>query len=175
MIDKNKELCTRYPYLIPRSVWTGEIVDDYDFTWTLADDVEKGWRKLFLQMCEDIREPLIKANYLNKFRFTQIKEKYGTLSCYNNGAPDEVHRIIHKYEYMSQFVCVECGSTDAEEYADGWICPYCPKCAKQRKLHRHVNNGKFKPAFIVTKYLPNGKEIKETIDVSEEWERLNNG
>ena len=181
-VERNKELCNRYPFLIPRNVWTDEIVEDYDYSWTLADDVDSGWKKLFLQMCEDILEPLIKANYLNKFRFTQIKEKYGTLRCYNNGAPNEVHKVIYKYEYMSQFVCIECGSTDAQEYDDGWVCPYCKDCFSKKKIHqdkakeeldKYIVGEKFQPTFIITKYLPGGIEEQETIDVSNEWRRLN--
>lgn len=82
-----KKLVERYPYLLPRNVWTDKLPEDYDYTYIKGLEIPNGWRKLFFQMCEDIRQPLIDANYLDKFRFTQIKEKYNSLRCYHCGAP----------------------------------------------------------------------------------------
>jgi hypothetical protein len=127
-MTKNKELIERYPYLLPRNVWTDKVDDDYDYSWTLADQAPDGWRELFLQMCEEIREPLIAANYLNEFRFSQIKEKFGTLRAYSFGAPREVHNIISKYERMSARMCIKCGAT-ATKISRGWISPWCDKHA----------------------------------------------
>lgn len=132
----NKELCEKYPFLIPRNVFTDEIPDDYDYSWTRVDEIEKGWQKLFLQMCEEIREPLIKADYLEKFRFSQLKEKWGHMCCYNFGAPQEVHDIIHKYERLSAKTCIRCGRP-AIKVSTGWIAPYCIYCAGD--LSRYMN------------------------------------
>ena len=72
-----KALIKEYPYLQPRNVWTDKIAEDYDYEYILGEhDLPEGWFELFLQMCEDIKEPLIKADYLNEFRFSQLKEKY---------------------------------------------------------------------------------------------------
>jgi hypothetical protein len=79
---KVKVLVERYPYLLPRNVWNDKVPEDYDYTYIMGiDTIPKGWQKLFLQMCEDIRQPLIDADYLDKFRFSQIKEKYNGLCC----------------------------------------------------------------------------------------------
>jgi hypothetical protein len=95
----NKELIERYPFLIPRNVWSGKIVENYDYDnpdYILLDDMPDGWRKAFgEQMCEEIREELIKAQerdpeggyddgdkvvpYLQGYYPIQIKEKYGQL------------------------------------------------------------------------------------------------
>ena len=127
-IEENKRLVERYPYLQPRNVWTDKIPDDYDYSWTRADDIEDGWRELFLQMCEEIREPLIEADYLDKFRFTQIKEKYGTMRAYTFGAPRTVFDIINKYEEMSARICIKCGKP-ATKISRGWISPWCDEHA----------------------------------------------
>ena len=37
-IEENKKLCKEFPFLIPRNRWTGEIPDDYDYTYTELDD-----------------------------------------------------------------------------------------------------------------------------------------
>ena len=67
--EKNKTLCKRYPFLIPHSVWTDEIIwdmkwngkKDKAYNYTLADDFPDGWWKAFgIQLCEELREDLIK-------------------------------------------------------------------------------------------------------------------
>ena len=133
--ETNKKLVEEYPYLLPRNVWTGEVVDGYDYSWTELDNVPMGWVELFLHMCEEIREPLIQANYIDEFRFLQIKEKYGSLRAYTTGAPEEVHNIINKYEALSQRTCVECGKP-ATKISQGWICPYCDECAEKLSQRR---------------------------------------
>lgn len=88
IIEYNKALLERYPFMEPRNVWTGESIEDYTYSWTLADDIPDGWRVAFGdQMLEELREELIKFNYLNDYRPLQIKEKYGTLRWYDSGIP----------------------------------------------------------------------------------------
>ena len=124
----NKELTARYPFLLPRNVFTDEISEDYDYSWTRLDEVEEGWKELFLQMCKEIRDALIEANYLDKFRFSQIKEKWGALRIYHFGAPQKVIDIIRKYEKLSARTCVQCGKP-AVKTTVGYILPYCTYCA----------------------------------------------
>ena len=128
----NEQLLERYPFLIPRNVWTDKIIENTD--WTLLDDMPQGWRIAFgEQMCEEIREVLIKYDYLYKYRITQIKEKYGSLRWYDNGAPKEVHDIIMKYEKLSETTCILCGKP-ATLISRGWISPFCD-CIKQDEYY----------------------------------------
>lgn len=84
--ESNQKLIERFPFLIPRNRWTGKIPEDYDYSYTELDSMPDGWRKAFgEQMCEDIREELVRAEYLDQYRITQIKEKYGTLCWYDFG------------------------------------------------------------------------------------------
>lgn len=123
----NEELIERYPFLKPRNVWTDKIIEDADCT--LLDDMPDGWRKAFgEQMCEEIREVLIKYDYLDKYRIMQIKEKFGQLRWYDNGAPREVFDIIDKYEKISERTCIICGQP-ATLISKGWISPFCD-CVK---------------------------------------------
>lgn len=70
----SKELIKKYPWLQLRNVWTNKIVDD-KLTW--LDDLPEGWRKSFgLQMVEELDQILKKANYQDKYKITQIKEKW---------------------------------------------------------------------------------------------------
>lgn len=135
----NKELIENYPFLLPRSRWTGEPDEDYDYSHTELDAMPEGWRIAFgEQMCEEIREALIKANCLDEYRIMQIKEKYGSLCWYDGGAPREVHEIIRKYERLSKRICIHCGKP-ATKISTGWISPFCDECVENNpyKAYNH--------------------------------------
>ena len=115
--ESNQKLIERFPFLIPRNRWTGKVPEDYDYSYTELDSMPDGWRKAFgEQMCEDIREALVHAEYLNQYRISQIKEKYGTRD------------IIPKDERLSARTCIRCGNP-ATKASTGWISPYCDTCA----------------------------------------------
>lgn len=124
-IESNKRLCERYPFLIPRNVFTGEVIEDFDYSYTELDCMPEGWRIAFgEQMCEEIREALIEDNFLDEYRVVQIKEKYGGLRWYSGPAPEKVHDIVSKYEGLSERTCIVCGKP-ATKISTGWISPFC--------------------------------------------------
>lgn len=134
---KNKKLCKRYPFLI---IQNQRINKPIDYNFTYFDDIPKGWRKAFgIQMCEDIRKILIKANYLYDYHIAQIKEKFGGLRWYDYGVPpsifQELQDTISKYEELSYRTCINCGRP-ATKISLGWINPFCNKCAD--KLNERV-------------------------------------
>lgn len=129
---KNKKLCKRYPFLIIRDWKTDE---PCNFEFTYLDDMPIGWRKAFgKQMCEEIRKVLVKENYLYDYRIAQIKEKFGQLRWYDDGAPSSIYKeirdIIYKYEEISEHTCIWCGQP-ATKISLGWISPWCDKCAER--------------------------------------------
>lgn len=134
----NKELLERYPFLIPRNYWTDEIMkpeERDEEERTLLDGMPQGWRIAFgEQMCEEIREELIKHGYLNEYRIVQIKEKFGELRWYDNGSPGKVSNIISKYEDISRHTCIRCGKP-ATLISKGWISPYCD-CVKESAWYK---------------------------------------
>lgn len=168
-IEINKRLVERYPYLMPRNVFTNKVPEDYDYSYIKGEELPDGWKMLFLQMCEDIRQPLIDANYLDKFRFSQIKEKYNEMRCYHFGAPKDVDDILSKYEVMASYVCTQCGRP-AHYETQGYLESYCEDCWKDKVRHEKMEQIKFKPYFKVTICDKNGKR-EETISFEEEWNR----
>ena len=168
--EEIKKLVERYPYLLPRNVFTGEVPEDYDYTYIRGiGEIPAGWNKLFLQMCEDIRQPLIDAGYLDEFQFSQIKEKWNRLECYNFGAPEVVHDIIDKYSVMASYVCTHCGKPATYE-TQGWIASFCDDCWKDFVRHEDVEKIEFKPYYKVTGF-KNGEHYEETISFEDEWNR----
>lgn len=140
----NKQLIERYPFLLPRNRWTDEVLKNYNYSYTELDAMPKGWRKSFgLLLCEEIKDILIKDNLLENYRIMQIKEKFGGLRWYDCGAPIEVHDIIHKYEYLSEHICIDCGKFDVSLFDDGWVSPYCDKCFIKHRKTYYKNIQKF--------------------------------
>ena len=141
--EENKKLCEKYPFL----AWYGDPLymgyteengPNYKYTW--EDEIPAGWRKAFCpQMWDELKEILEKHNYLDEFRFVQIKEKWGTLRIYDTGAPEEVYNEIEdweaKYEELSEKICIHCGKP-AKYMSLGWICPWCEECV--RELNEYV-------------------------------------
>ena len=136
--EENKKLCIKYPFLAwygnPLYIGYSEEGElDYKYTW--EDELPAGWRKAFCpQMWDELRAILEKAKYVDKFRFAQIKEKYGSLRLYYNGVPEEIYNEIEawetKYEELSEKTCIHCGKP-AKYISIGWISPWCEDCAKE--------------------------------------------
>ena len=79
---RNKKLIKKYPFLLPRSCWTGKVPKDYDYSYTEYSYLSKGWKSGFGEFwLEDLREALIKTNFMDKFMFMELKEKYGQGDC----------------------------------------------------------------------------------------------
>ena len=132
--EQNKKLVERYPFLLPRNRWTDKVSKDYDYSYTELDEMPDGWRIAFgRDICEEIRDELERAGYLDRYRITQIKEKYGTLRWYDFGHTERIGReIIPKYEKISAHTCICCGKP-ATRITLGWISPYCDNCVPKGK------------------------------------------
>lgn len=104
-------------------------------TYTELDGMDGGWRKAFgIQMCKEIKRALLDAGgrkALHRYRIMQIKEKYGSLRWYDQGAPKDVNKIVEKYGYISEHTCVNCGRP-ADYITSGYILPYCEKCIPEK-------------------------------------------
>lgn len=129
-VQKNKELIERYPFLMPRNLWTNEIPENYDFSHTYLDDMPDGWRIAFgEEICEEILEELISTNTLETYRIIQVKEKFGGLRWYDEGGSDRIgQEIVPKYAARSMQTCIHCGKP-ATKKSTGWIAPWCDDCA----------------------------------------------
>lgn len=142
VIAYNKQLILRYPWLLPRNYKDDKPLTGYDFTWTELNDMPNGWRAAFgEEMCAKIHELLKRANYVDKYRIVQIKEKFGELRWYDNGCPreiyDEMENIRWEYEDKSTHTCINCGKP-ATKISRGWISPWCDECAATFRLRKFV-------------------------------------
>ena len=134
-IKTNKKLIKQFPFLLPRNRWDDKVPEDYDYTYTKLDFMHEGWRNNFgIEMCEKIKKCLKKARYVNKYRITEIKEKWGVLRWYDAGVPksilDELESIIKYYEDKSKLVCIKCGKP-TKYITSEYILFLCEDCFKQ--------------------------------------------
>lgn len=165
--EHNRELCKKYPFLIPSNRWSGKRITDcaagekgywpgapddipeYDYEFTELDDMPEGWRIAFGdQLLEELKDELVKANYLNDYRITQIKEKYGMLRIYDAGCTEKWYReILPKYVELSKHTCILCGEP-AQWISRGWISPYCDKCAREISEENKYHTGEYTNYFV---------------------------
>lgn len=132
ILNKNKVLCEKYPFLVPRWGYDERTPDDYDYSYTWLDSLPVGWRTLAIMMCEELREELIRCNFLNEYMIIEAKEKFGEIRIYDNGIPYgcKAWDIIEKYAVLSYYVCCVCGKPDVP-VSEGWICPFCKECYEE--------------------------------------------
>lgn len=176
--DQIKELTNKYPYLIPHNGWTGRIIEDYDYTYVEGSyDLPEGWQKLFLLMCKQIRPYIVKAGLLDKFYFTQLKEKYGTMRTYNSGYPRSMQHVFNMFECYSCHVCQMCGKPSVWE-TQGWISYLCNECispyeenvlkVKHKKCFCEESYGKHGHQKIYISYKHLDKEYKKVMSYTDQ-------
>ena len=153
--QRNKELCEKYPFLIPSNRWSGmriteaseggfwpgtpEAIPEFDYEHTELDDMPEGWRIAFgTEICDEIKEVLEAEGAMDKYRITQIKEKYGQLRWYSNYSSPAYHAIIEKYTKLSEKTCIECGKP-ATRITTWWISPYCDDCVPKEEQNETVS------------------------------------
>lgn len=142
--EQNRELCARYPFLIPSNRWSRKRITEaadggywpgdpnsipsYDYEYTELDSMPEGWRIAFgEQLCAELKEELEKTGRLDDYRIVQIKEKFGSLRWYSNWNTDEGYKIISRYTELSKRTCICCGKP-ATRFTTGWYSPYCDEC-----------------------------------------------
>lgn len=184
---RNKRLIKQYPFLLPRNVFSDKVPSNYDYDYTEYDDLLKGWQIGFGEfLLEDLREACLKAGYLNRLRIFQWKEKYGSMRLYFNAAPSEVHNIANDYEFISQYICGQCGSIHGHIINDyGWYFPLCQKCYEKNNKRREQRGYKVVPwenvckeneselpdSYQVTKFSRDGNKVI-TYDISEKVKKI---
>ena len=134
----NRKLIDQYPWLMPRSVWTGKPLKDYDYTW-IEWGWTKGWDKAFGKMfMEELGAAIKEAGLEKRFLIYQIKEKFGSARLYSNGITEKINRIIHNYEQVSEGICIRCGKPDVPMINDGWYSPWCYECFRRNYKRREA-------------------------------------
>lgn len=134
-IDHKRWLLMEYPWLnMEREEAINYLDVDDEAIFTYIDCAPSGWAKLCEDLCAELKVLFDRVGFTNEYKLCQVKEKYGGLRWYDNGAPEEIwdeyQDIIEKYELLSEKTCVVCGAP-ATKVSTGWICPFCDKCTEE--------------------------------------------
>jgi hypothetical protein len=101
-------------------------------------DIGEGWHSLVDMLCGCIQSYIDHNKKYNpkitQVEAVQVKEKYGGLRFYTNGECEMIHGMIWLAEYMSNFICEDCGTTkEVIQNDNGWITTLCKECRKKRQ------------------------------------------
>jgi len=100
-------------------------------------EVGFGWHWLIDNLCGCIQSYIDENKKYNseihQIETTQVKEKYGSLRFYTNGGDDTIKGMIWLAEYLSNYICEECGSIEDVNQTKGWIITLCKNCLKKRE------------------------------------------
>ena len=128
-MDKQQELVDKYPEL-------------FEHAWPSVSD---GWLPLLDTLCRVIKhhvkwqekkgvtivcdgeEPPEEGEWMDRFFFSQIKEKFGGLRVYSYGADDYIRGLTDFAEAMSYHTCEECGNAGLIRQTK-WIKTLCDSC-----------------------------------------------
>lgn len=170
-VDMRKKLIAKYPYLMPRNAFSGKPVANFDYSFIVGEySLPEGWMELFLQCCEDIYKPLKKIDYVDKFYFTQTKEKYGRMELYSYGTTNEIQTILNKYRFLSEQVCCICG-IPANAVTWGYVAPFCREhLLGQVDSIEDAEIVEIKTSYMQDTFGLDGHK-QELVDCSDEWNR----
>ena len=90
-----------------------------------------GWYGIINHCCKMIQYDVDK-NKKTQVTASQVKEKFGGLRFYIDGASEKSYDITDFFESLSYIICEECGSSNAttESSSTGWIRTRCKDCSK---------------------------------------------
>lgn len=71
---------------------------------------------------------------ISQLEAVQVKEKYGGLRFYEQGGDEYTNGLIAMAEYLSYYICEECGSTKDVTQTKGWIKTLCKHCLCKQKI-----------------------------------------
>ena len=106
--------------------------DPYETCMNRGMEHGNGWFEILSTLCENIEKELQNHQELReKFKFTQVKEKFGRLRVYFDGANEIIWNLAYKSEEDSGIVCEQCGTRDnVSANETGWIRTLCTNCRK---------------------------------------------
>lgn len=119
------KLYERYPKLF---VQKDSSMQETCMCWGIATG--SGWFWIINNLCNCIQN-YIDANDKPQTEFVQVKEKFGELRIYVDGADELIHGMIWLAEAMSYTTCETCGVTKNIIHTKGWIRTICTECNKK--------------------------------------------
>ena len=118
-----KELYKKYPKLFRQKDLS---MQETCMNWGICTG--NGWYWLIDNLCNCI-QGYIDDNNKPQAEAVQVKEKFGGLRFYLNGADEYIQGMVSLAETMSYSTCESCGVTTDIMHTKGWIKTLCKSCA----------------------------------------------
>jgi hypothetical protein len=87
-----------------------------------------GWNKLLYELCSKIK----KLDKRKRFRFTQIKEKFGLIRIYSDNCTEKIDKLIQDCEEKSSQICEVCGTKGEVRNIHNWLSTLCDEHYQER-------------------------------------------
>lgn len=120
------KLYNNYPELFVQKDWP---MTKTCMVWGISCNI--GWYDILDKLCSNIMS-YCKENNIEIPQFGQIKEKFGTLRIYIDGADDKIYKMVSDAEDESCNTCEDCGSKEdtitAPREGGCWVLTLCKKC-----------------------------------------------
>lgn len=110
--ENTEKLFNRFPFFKPDAPITESLMS---FGFECGD----GWFSLLWDLCLKLEEEDSVKQIL------QVKEKFGSLRFYVDGASDAAYQLINQAEEMSETTCEKCGGKSSISNQDGWYSTVC--------------------------------------------------
>ena len=93
--------------------------------------VGNGWFGLLKQASIEIQQAILKMpeEERSRVKCAQIKEKFGGLRFYTDGANEEIDEITDRAEASADGTCENCGAP-GQSRSGGWIKTLCENCPR---------------------------------------------
>ena len=145
--ELDKKLVTKYP-----KIFANRYGDMRNTCMCWGFECDNGWYNIIDCLCSNLQwntdqnnRPDKNGNYpYPQIVASQVKEKYGTLRFYVEGATAEQHAVISFVETLSAHVCENCGSMKNIGSTQGWYKTLCEECHNPEsnwKLNTEDNEG----------------------------------
>lgn len=89
--------------------------------------VNSGWYWIIDNLCSCIQD-YIDANHKPQVEIVQLKEKFGSMRFYVDGADELIRGMIWLAEDLSYNTCEMCGTNTDILHTKGWIKTRCKQC-----------------------------------------------
>ena len=102
----------------------------FQLLWDLCLDLEKMNDENLKKIGDDaIAKSILEYGYnVYSLKVTQVKEKFGTLSFYTDGATEEMWARIKEATEKSSTTCEQCGKEGTLKKRKGWYSVTCKNC-----------------------------------------------
>ena len=128
--ELDEKLCAKYP-----KIFVNRHGDMQTTCMCWGFECGDGWYWLIDRLCSNLQFNTDNNNSgSNEGRYpqvvaSQVKEKFGGLRFYVEGASEPQHAVISFAESLSYHICEKCGTTkNVGHTQQGWISTLCEEC-----------------------------------------------